>query len=62
LKDAVVAMTLPTARELARIGVRVNATAPGIGDPAALAVHIVENGYINGETIRIDGALRMAPK
>ena len=29
---------------------------------AALAVHIVENGYINGETIRIDGALRMQPK
>jgi hypothetical protein len=29
---------------------------------AALAVHIVENGYINGETIRIDGALRMVPK
>ena len=29
---------------------------------AALAVHIVENGYINGETIRIDGALRMAPR
>jgi NAD(P)-dependent dehydrogenase (short-subunit alcohol dehydrogenase family) len=29
---------------------------------AALAVHIAENGYINGETIRIDGALRMAPK
>jgi NAD(P)-dependent dehydrogenase (short-subunit alcohol dehydrogenase family) len=39
---------------------------PGrLGQPAeyaALAVHIVENGYINGETIRIDGALRMAPK
>ena len=36
-----------------------------LGQPAeyaALAVHIVENGYINGETIRIDGALRMAPK
>ena len=36
-----------------------------LGDPkeyAALAVHIVENGYINGETIRIDGALRMAPR
>ncbi len=32
------------------------------GEYAALAVHIVENGYINGETIRIDGALRMAPK
>jgi NAD(P)-dependent dehydrogenase (short-subunit alcohol dehydrogenase family) len=36
-----------------------------LGEPseyAALAVHIVENGYINGETIRIDGALRMAPR
>ncbi len=91
-KGGVVAMTLPIARELARMGVRVNAIAPGIfmtpmlaglpqtaqdslgaavpfparlGQPAeyaALAVHIVENGYINGETIRIDGALRMAPK
>ena len=29
---------------------------------AALAAHLVENGYINGETIRIDGALRMAPR
>ena len=29
---------------------------------AALAVHIIENGYINGETIRIDGALRMQPR
>jgi NAD(P)-dependent dehydrogenase (short-subunit alcohol dehydrogenase family) len=29
---------------------------------AALAVHIAENGYLNGETIRIDGALRMAPR
>jgi NAD(P)-dependent dehydrogenase (short-subunit alcohol dehydrogenase family) len=91
-KGGVVAMTLPIARELARIGVRVNAIAPGIfmtpmlaglredfqqslgasvpfpsrlGQPAeyaALAVHIVENSYINGETIRIDGALRMAPR
>ena len=91
-KGGVVAMTLPIARELARMGVRVNTIAPGIfmtpmlaglpqaaqdslgaavpfparlGQPAeyaGLAVHIVENGYINGETIRIDGALRMAPK
>jgi NAD(P)-dependent dehydrogenase (short-subunit alcohol dehydrogenase family) len=91
-KGGVVAMTLPIARELARIGVRVNAIAPGVfmtpmaaglredfqaslaasvpfparlGAPsefAALVVHIVENGYINGETIRIDGALRMAPR
>ncbi len=91
-KGGVAAMTLPIARELARLGVRVNTIAPGIfmtpmlaglredfqqslgasvpfpsrlGAPAeyaALAVHIVENGYINGETIRIDGALRMAPR
>jgi NAD(P)-dependent dehydrogenase (short-subunit alcohol dehydrogenase family) len=36
-----------------------------LGQPAeyaTLAIHIIENGYINGETIRIDGALRMAPK
>ena len=36
-----------------------------VGSPAeyaALAVHLVENGYLNGETIRIDGALRMAPR
>jgi len=29
---------------------------------AELAVHIMENGYINGETIRLDGAVRLAPK
>jgi NAD(P)-dependent dehydrogenase (short-subunit alcohol dehydrogenase family) len=29
---------------------------------AALAVHVVENAYLNGETIRIDGALRMQPR
>ncbi|HYF65209.1 MAG TPA: SDR family NAD(P)-dependent oxidoreductase, partial [Herpetosiphonaceae bacterium] len=36
-----------------------------LGDPAeyaALAAHIIENPMINGETIRLDGALRMAPK
>jgi NAD(P)-dependent dehydrogenase (short-subunit alcohol dehydrogenase family) len=35
-----------------------------LGQPdefAALAVHIVENEMLNGETIRLDGALRMAP-
>ena len=44
---------------------RFGAVSPRLGQPAeyaALAVHIVENGYINGETIRIDGALRMAPE
>ena len=29
---------------------------------AALARHIVENEMLNGETIRLDGAIRMAPK
>jgi NAD(P)-dependent dehydrogenase (short-subunit alcohol dehydrogenase family) len=29
---------------------------------ASLAMHIVSNAYLNGETIRIDGALRMAPR
>ncbi len=36
-----------------------------LGLPAeygALVVHIVENGYLNGETIRLDGAIRMAPR
>jgi NAD(P)-dependent dehydrogenase (short-subunit alcohol dehydrogenase family) len=36
-----------------------------LGQPpefAALAVHIVENAMLNGETIRLDGALRMPPK
>lgn len=28
----------------------------------ALVCHIVENGYLNGEVIRLDGALRMAPR
>jgi len=36
-----------------------------LGEPrefAELVLHIVENSYLNGETIRIDGALRMAPR
>jgi len=38
---------------------------PRLGEPseyAALAVHIVENQMLNGEVIRLDGAIRMAPK
>ena len=91
-KGGIVGMTLPIARELARIGVRVNTVAPGIfwtpmvdgmpdhiqeslsasipfpsrlGKPeeyAELVAHIMENGYLNGETIRLDGAVRLAPK
>ncbi len=91
-KGGVVGMTLPMARDLATLGIRVNTIAPGImatpllmampdkvraslaasvpnpsrlgqpGEYAALAVHLAENGYINGETIRIDGAIRMQPR
>ena len=38
---------------------------PRLGEPseyAALALHIVQNQMLNGETIRLDGAIRMAPK
>ena len=91
-KGGVAAMTLPAARELARLGIRVMSIAPGIfatpmmtampqevqdslgasvpfpprlGQPAeyaALVRHIVENQMLNGEVIRLDGAIRMAPK
>jgi hypothetical protein len=36
-----------------------------LGEPteyASLVMHIISNGYLNGEVIRIDGALRMAPR
>jgi NAD(P)-dependent dehydrogenase (short-subunit alcohol dehydrogenase family) len=38
---------------------------PRLGDPseyAALVLHIVENPMLNGEVIRLDGAIRMAPR
>ncbi|MEG0447984.1 MAG: SDR family NAD(P)-dependent oxidoreductase, partial [Comamonas sp.] len=38
---------------------------PRLGKPsefADLALHIVHNGHLNGEVIRLDGALRMAPR
>jgi NAD(P)-dependent dehydrogenase (short-subunit alcohol dehydrogenase family) len=91
-KGGVAAMTLPVARELARLGIRVMTIAPGtfdtpllaglpeaarislgqqvpfpsrLGRPeefAALAGHIIENEMLNGEVIRLDGALRMGPR
>jgi NAD(P)-dependent dehydrogenase (short-subunit alcohol dehydrogenase family) len=91
-KAGVAGLTLPAARELARIGVRVMTIAPGIfetpmvaafspelqqalaaqipfprrlGRPdefAALVEHIVVNPMLNGEVIRLDGALRMSAK
>lgn len=91
-KGGVAAMTLPAARDLMKVGVRVCTIAPGIFDTAMLATlpedvraslaagvpfpqrlgqpeeyarlvqQIAENGYLNGEIIRIDGALRMQPR
>ena len=91
-KGGIVGMTLPVARDLARLKIRVVTIAPGLfqtpllgglseeqiksigaqvphpsrlGQPdeyAALAAHIVENPMLNGETIRLDGAIRMAPR
>ncbi len=91
-KGGIVSMTLPIARELARVGIRVMTIAPGIfetpmvggmtpeiqaslasqipfpsrlGRPdeyAQLAQNIIEHPYLNGEVIRLDGAVRMQPK
>jgi NAD(P)-dependent dehydrogenase (short-subunit alcohol dehydrogenase family) len=91
-KAGVAGMTLPAARDLAPLGIRVCAIAPGtfdtpmlaglpertraalgaqvphparLGRPAeyaALVAHIVENPMLNGEVIRLDGALRMPPR
>ncbi len=98
-KGGVVGMTLPIARDLSIVGIRVNTIVPGLiatplmmggaeeltpeiaeflkplasqvlypkrlGNPdeiAQLAQHIVENDYINGECIRMDGGIRMQPK
>lgn len=91
-KAGLIGLSLPMARDLAPLGIRVNTIAPGImGTPmllampenvqqglannvqypkrlglpeefAKLVVHIFDNSYINGETIRLDGALRMPPK
>ena len=91
-KGGVVGMTLPAARDLAAVGIRVNTIAPGrmdtplpatlaepqrkalsdsvlypkrLGVPdefAVLVMAIVDNGYLNGETIRLDGGIRMQPK
>ena len=91
-KGCIVSMTLPIARDLARMGIRINTIAPGIFDTpmmamapdqvrlpliemtqfpkrlglpeeyASLVKHIVENPFLNGETIRLDGGIRMQPK
>jgi NAD(P)-dependent dehydrogenase (short-subunit alcohol dehydrogenase family) len=91
-KAAILGMTLPLARDLGALGIRVCAIAPGtMGTPIMLSVpdqvkdqltkniifpkrmgrpeefallveSIARNPYLNGENIRLDGALRFPPK
>jgi NAD(P)-dependent dehydrogenase (short-subunit alcohol dehydrogenase family) len=91
-KAAILGMTLPMARDMAPLGIRVCAIAPGtmgtplmemapeamkqdlvanivnpkrLGRPeefALLVESILRNDYLNGENIRLDGALRFPPK
>jgi NAD(P)-dependent dehydrogenase (short-subunit alcohol dehydrogenase family) len=91
-KGGIVGMTLPIARDLSSVGIRVNTIAPGIMDTpllaglpepareslgqqvlfpkrlgtadefAELAFFLLSHDYMNAETIRMDGGIRMAPK
>lgn len=93
-KGGVVGMTLPIARDLSAVGVRVNTIAPGLIDTpiygegegseafkakleagvlfpkrlgsaeelASMVVELIGNSYMNAETIRVDGGIRMPPK
>jgi NAD(P)-dependent dehydrogenase (short-subunit alcohol dehydrogenase family) len=93
-KGGVVGLTLPVARDLAAIGVRVNTIAPGLIDTpiygkgegseafkanlgrnvlfpkrlgdatelASMVAELITNDYMNAETLRVDGGIRMPPK
>lgn len=93
-KGGVVGMTLPIARDLSAVGIRVNTILPGLintpiygegeaaeqfkerlqagvlfpkrlGEPeefATLCSELLSNSYLNAESIRIDGGIRMQPK
>jgi NAD(P)-dependent dehydrogenase (short-subunit alcohol dehydrogenase family) len=93
-KGGVVGLTLPVARDLSPVGIRVCTVAPGLIDTpiygtgegseafkanlakdvvfpkrlgkaeelASMVVELLGNSYMNGETVRVDGALRMPPK
>ena len=91
-KGGIVGMTLPFARDMSNVGIRVMTIAPGLFDTpllaalpddvkaslgamvpfpkrlgkpaeyAQLAKQIIENPMLNGEVIRLDGAIRMAPR
>ncbi|HEV8314253.1 MAG TPA: SDR family NAD(P)-dependent oxidoreductase [Burkholderiaceae bacterium] len=56
------AMLPQEARDALGAGVPFPRRLGGPAEFAALVVHICENGYLNGEVIRLDGALRMPPK
>ncbi len=93
-KGGVVGLTLPVARDLSALGIRVNCIAPGLIDTpiygqgegsdkfkahlgqnvlfpkrlghatelASMVAECVTNDYMNGETLRVDGGIRMPPK
>lgn len=93
-KGGVVGMTLPIARDLSAVGIRVNTIAPGLIDTpiygegpesekfkahlgesvlfpkrlgsgeelAFMVVDLITSPYMNGETIRVDGGIRMPPR
>ncbi len=93
-KGGVVGMTLPIARDLSAVGIRVNTIAPGLIDTpiygegeasdqfkahlgqsvlfpkrlgsgeelAFMVMDLITNPYMNGETVRVDGGIRMPPK
>ena len=93
-KGGVVGMTLPVARDLVPLGIRVNTIAPGLIDTpiygegeasdqfkahlgqsvlfpkrlgyaselASMVTECITNDYMNGETIRVDGGVRLPPK
>lgn len=93
-KGGVVGLTLPVARDLAALGIRVNTIAPGLIDTpiygqgegseqfksklsqsvlfpkrlghstelASMVAELITNDYMNGETLRVDGGIRMPPK
>jgi len=93
-KGGVVGLTLPVARDLSALGIRVNTIAPGLIDTpiygqgeaseqfkanlgrnvlfpkrlghaselASMVAECITNDYMNGETLRVDGGIRMPPK
>ena len=93
-KGGIVGMTLPIARDLSAVGIRVNTIAPGLIDTpiygegeaseqfkehlgqsvlfpkrlgsaeelAYMVIDLITNPYMNAETVRVDGGIRMPPK